>query len=163
MMRNRTITVNKWEKNFFFPSKLICHREKFCSAKTKKKKQNTWCEQPNRTFIIIIPIIRTRSVCQRDSNNSNDSVLDRGAINDQRRFTLTAGGNGRAAVPAFAAMPATFLPRLLLVPVLKAAVTAVVPGVKAVVKWHAALSLSGLRGAHTTCHYQLSALAATDS
>lgn len=49
------------------------------------------------------------------------------------------------------------------VPVLKAAITVMVPVVKAVVTWHGALSLSDLQGVCTTCHYQLSALAATDS
>lgn len=36
-------------------------------------------------------------------------------------------------------------------------------GKEAVVAWHGALSLSDLQGVNTTCHYQLSALAASDS
>lgn len=54
------------------------------------------------------------------------------------------------------------LPGILL-PVLKAAITAALPIVRAVVAWHGALSLSDLQGVNTTCHYQLSALAASDS
>lgn len=44
-----------------------------------------------------------------------------------------------------------------------AAITAELPIVKAVAAWHAAPSPSDLQGVNTTCHYQLSALAATDS
>lgn len=49
------------------------------------------------------------------------------------------------------------------VPELKAAIAVAVPVVKAVVTWHDALSLSDLQGVYTTCHYQRSALATTDS